>query len=194
MLTGTHGAVRSLALAAAFILSAQLRGQDAGPQVSLGFAAGPPGKQVTIPLVLRNATGKNIWRVVSTVRFPAAYLTFVRLERAALLNEEQFEGVGELLKSKPGKGSKKPATTVLEVRIAARDGRTTLEDGTIGYLVFRIQAATNPDNVPEIELQNAAQIFVSRAPGAAPVLSAEKSALIVEKPGAPVIACFFYMH
>lgn len=185
--------LRSLALAVALIV-AHGRAQDAGPEVGLGFGAGPPGKLLTIPLVLRNATGKNVWRVISTVRFPAAHLTFVRIEKAALLRDDQFEAVAQVRPSKVAKGAKGPATTVLEVRISAREDGTTLEDGTIGYVVFRIPAGTNPDKVPEIELQNAAQLFVSRALGAAPVLSAQKSTLIVEKAGAPVIACFFYMH
>jgi len=190
---------------AAALLLAPLSAQEkAAPRVSLGFAAAPPGRQVTIPLVLEGASGKKVGRVVSEVRFPATHLTFIRLEKAALLEEHAFEAIGQVREPAPDvsalatgrdKAAQEQETKVLDIRVSSKDEGRPLRDGILAYLVFRIPPGTNPEKTPEIVLKHQAKIFAGLTDTAAPLaVVSEEAKLVVENPGLPVFACFFYMH
>lgn len=177
--------------------------ENPAPRISLGFAAGPPGKQVTVPILLEGARGKKIGLVVSEVSFPATSLTFVRLERAALLDTDAFDAVAEVRDASappPTAGEAetfqpKERTHVLEIRISSKKDERMLRDGILGYLVFQIQPGTSPEKTPEIVLAHNARVFVGRLDAATPLaVVSEGAKLVVEKPGLPVISCFFYMH
>lgn len=205
---GSALAVRQPLAAAVFavgLLVVPLAAQEnAAPRVSLGFASGPPGKQITIPILLDGATGRKIGRVVSQLRFPATSLKFIRLERAALLEPDAFEAVAQLrdlptaappLAGEPKAAQPKEGIDVLEVRISSKKADTVLRDGILGYLVFQIPPETNPEKTPEIVLAHDTRMFAGREDTGVPLaVVSDETKLVVEKPGLPVISCFFYMH
>ena len=192
------------ALAAA-LLGLPLAAQEtAAPRVSLGFAAGPPGKQITVPILLDGATGKKIGRVVSEVKFPAQSLSFIRLERAALLAADAFDAVAEVrvesgdVRARKGEATAappEPGIQLLEVRISSKQADRALQDGIVGYLVFQIQPETSPEKTPAIVLAHESRLFAAGGNTDVPLaVVSEETKLVVEKPGLPVISCFFYMH
>lgn len=188
---------------AAALLGLPLAAQEAAaPRVSLGFAAGPPGKQITVPILLDGATGKKIGRVVSEVRYPANSLSFIRLERAALLEADAFDAVAQVRDaSAEGAPTARAADatqaqqSVLEVRISSKKADRALRDGIVGYLVFQIQPKTSPEKTPAIVLVHESRLFAAGDNTDVPLaVVSEEAKLVVEKPGLPVISCFFYMH
>jgi hypothetical protein len=162
------------------------------PRVSLGFASAPPGRQVTIPVTLEGGAGHRVRRVVSEIAFPAAHLEFVRLERAALLDEAAFDASAQVRSRAAVENS---PLRLVEVRIQARNEGTSLRDGILAYLVFRILPSTTAEKTPEIVLAHDVRIFEGLTDPETPIAErSEEAKLIVENPNLPVFACFFYMH
>ena len=198
-----NGMTAALATAVVTIgLAAQER---PAPRVTFGFAAAPPGKQITVPILLEGAAGLKIGRVVSEVRFPAAALKFIRLERAALLDESRFESGAQLREpdgeATPAADAKSTApaaaSRLLAVHISGKSEDATLRDGIVGYLVFEVLPTVKADKTPDVRLTHETRLFAADAADAnAPPLAiaSGETKLVVEKPGVPVISCFFYMH
>ena len=197
-----NGATAALATALVTIgLAAQER---PAPRVTFGFAAAPPGQQITVPILLEGAAGLKVGRVVSEVSFPAEVLKFIRLERAALLDESRFESGGQVREPDrepaPAAGTKpEPAagSRLIDVHISAKSEGVTLRDGIVGYLVFQVLPSVKADKTPDVRLTHETRLFAADGAdaNAPPLASASgQTKLVVEKPGVPVISCFFYMH
>lgn len=178
----------------------------AQPAVNLGYAIGTPGKTVALPLALEGVGERTIRRVVARVRVPAE-LSFVRLEKAGMLDEDGALEATAVVKDPappvappPGSPTTPPTSQppapagahVVEVRITSRDAG--LSDGTIAYLVFRLAAGTTVEKTPEVPLEVEGTLF-ERAEGGEPVAVATAATkVLVESLDAPISACFFYMH
>ena len=196
--------LRAASLLLSAFAAAAVSAQDKpSVRVTLGFASAPPGRQVTVPLLVEGVDGKKVRRVESDVKFPSAHLSFMRLERAALLDDQQFEAVADVRAEAAGsvaapgqdQGSAAQSGQLLEVRISSKHDGVWLQDGILAYLVFRIEPGTSAEKTPEVVLQHQARIF-SGATEAMPPLAevSERATLVVENPNLPVFACFFYMH
>lgn len=183
---------RLVALGAAFLWlvaggSAQ---EQPSAKVALGYAAGSPGRAVTVPVGLEGTT--NVGRVVSRITFPAGDAEFVRLEAAGLLQEE-VDAKARVLD--PDKSSVE-AATVIELQLSARKTGASLPNGIVAYLILRIDGKAVVEKTPEIVLAQEASLWPPAAADTAPPIAAavESGKILLEEPDAPIIACFFYMH
>jgi hypothetical protein len=163
--------------------------------VSLGFGTGIPGRTVPVPLTLEGSGGRDVRRVVSRLRFKPAEMTFVRFEKASLLDASS--GVEFSTHVQEGPDPKAPADGeartehALEVIVASP--AKPLPDGILGFVVFRIDEKVVPDRTPELVLAHDASIFTGDA-AATLATSSEQAKILVGTKDVPVIACFFFMH
>jgi hypothetical protein len=178
-------------VAAALLSAGPAAGQDSPrPTLGLGFAMGSPGRNVTIPFSLQGATDGNLGRIEVTITFRGDVVSFLRLERAGLL-DESVQTKATL--REPAEGVKTP-NRVLDVRVTG--DTVALEDGILGYLVFRIDPEAKVDRTPEVVLDVSSSILVRGAKDEDPPLAvtSEPGRILLEHPDLPIIACFFYMH
>ena len=190
---GRMGFPFTVVVAAALLFAVPVTAQEtSGPKVEFGFAMGSPGRNVTVPFSLEGAAERNAGRIVSTVTFRGDIVSFVRLERAGLLDEgiETKATLRELAKDA------KTTERVLDVLVLATRETTVLADGILGYLVFRIDPTAEVEKTPEVVLDAQSKIFAHKATDQDPPLAvaSEKGRILLEHPDVPIIACFFYMH
>lgn len=154
-------------------------------RVTLAQSVGPPGGNVAVPIQLAAAEPGQVGSLTLKVHFPAAQLTFTKVEMG---------GLGEAVAAQAAAVAKENAgETLLELTIATpeKDGlRTPLPDGPIAHLLFKIASRLKPETVINLKVHVAAG---GARTGAGPVrVEARDGEIIVSNPS--VIGCFFYMH
>lgn len=154
-------------------------------RVTLAQSVGPPGGNVAVPIQLAGAEPGQVGSLTLQVRFPAAQLTFMKVEMSGL-----GEAVGA---AATAVGKESAGETQLELTIASpeKDGiRTPLPDGPIAHLLFKIARGLKPETVIPLKVHVAGG---GARPGAGPVrVAARDGEVIVSNPA--VVGCFFYMH
>ena len=164
---------------------AALQDEKTTARVTIAQSAGPPGGSVAVPIQLAAAEPGQVGSLTLQLRFPAAQLTFTKIEMG---------GLGEAVGAEAAVVAKEIAgETLLELTIAApeKNGtRTPLPDGPIAHLLFKIASGLTPETVIPLKVHVAAG---GARPGAGPVrVVARDGEIIVSNPS--VIGCFFYMH
>lgn len=159
--------------------------QKSVPRVTVPQSVGPAGGTVAVPIQFAGDESRATARLHLTVRFPAAKLTFSRVEVGGLGASAGAEATARMRRI----GN----DTVLDVVIATPDtagAKLPLPDGPIAQLMFTIGKDLKPETVISFAL---AATVVGTDPGAKPVaIPLPASEIIVSNPS--VISCFFYMH
>jgi hypothetical protein len=184
-----RNSVVALILAVAIPAAAQ---ENTGPRVEFGFAAGSPGRNVTVPFSLAGGSEKNVARIVSSVTFRGDVVVFVRLDRAGMLDEAvEMKGVLR----EPPKDQKSPER-VVDITVSSTREATKIGDGILGYLVFRIDPKADVDKTPEVVLAVESKLFAHTSADAGTPLAVApgQGRILLEHRDVPIIACFFYMH
>jgi hypothetical protein len=177
------------AVAAAMFAASIARGAtQPTPQATLTFgdATAPPGGEAVLPLTLSAAEGVAIGVLDIRVTYPAAELTFAKVEPSGLVLAVEADVRAEVT------AGPRAGVSILQARIATPDnGKKPLSPGVLAYFRFAIDKSAKAET--SLTLTQTAEALTAGDP-ARPIAPLSTPDAKVEVVRPPVTACFFYMH